>query len=71
MIQSQKGMSLTEVLVASILLGLTILAISPMIGLGFKNTHLTKERSAAIQAAQRIVEEIQDSGFSNGIQSCQ
>lgn len=61
----QKGISLPEVMVAAVLLGLAILCISPMMSYGIKSTHINKERSAAVQAAQRLVEEIRHAGFAS------
>lgn len=61
----QQGISLVEVLVAAVLLALGIMLVSPMLGLGFRSTHQNKERAAAVQAAQRIVEQIRSRGFSH------
>lgn len=61
--RSQQGLTLPEVLVAAVLLGLAILCISPMMSYSFKSSHLNKERSGAVQAAQRIVEQIRSAGF--------
>jgi len=59
----QKGLSLPEVLIASVILGISIVAVSPMLGWGFKATYMAKERSGAVQAARRIVESVQNAGF--------
>lgn len=59
----QAGISLPEVLVSAVLLGLAILCITPMISYSMRSSHLNKERGAAVQAAQRLLEEIRDAGF--------
>jgi len=61
--RSQKGIALPEVLVAAVLLGIIILAVSPMMSYSIRSSHSNKERSAAIQAAQQLVEEIRNAGF--------
>jgi type II secretory pathway pseudopilin PulG len=61
---NQQGIGLVEVMVAAVLLGLGIMLISPMLGLGFRSTYRNKEKTAAVQAGQRIVEEIRNKGFS-------
>ena len=67
-LQHQRGgVTLPEVMIAAVLLGLVIMAISPMMSFSIKSDHLNKERSGAIQAAQRIVEEIKDAGFVQAI----
>ena len=65
MLNTQKGLSITEVLVGAVILGLSILAISPMMGWGLKTTYINKERGGAVQAARRIIEDIQNAGFGN------
>lgn len=59
----QQGLSVTEVLVGAVILGLSILAISPMLGWGIKTTFTNKERGGAVQAARRLIEDIQNAGF--------
>lgn len=59
----QRGLALSEVMVAAALLGLVMLAVSPMITYSIRSSHSNKERSAAIQAAQRIVEDVRNAGF--------
>jgi len=61
--KQEQGFGLVEVMVSAVLLALGILLISPMLGLGFRSTHQTKEKAGAIQAGQRIVEQIRDRGF--------
>ncbi len=63
----QTGISLPEVLVAAVLLGLAILGVSPMMSYSLKSSHLNKERGAAVQAAQRLIEEIRDAGFTSAL----
>ncbi|PKL76876.1 MAG: hypothetical protein CVV27_08070 [Candidatus Melainabacteria bacterium HGW-Melainabacteria-1] len=63
----QQGISLPEVLVAAVLLGLAIFFITPMISYGFKSSHLNKERSAAVQAGQGLIEEIRQVGFAGAL----
>ena len=60
---TQRGISVVETLVAALLLGLLVVIMSPMMSYSFKSTHQNKERSAAVQAAQRILEEVQLQGF--------
>lgn len=64
---SQAGISLPEVMVAAVLLGLVMLGISPMMSYGIKSDYINKERSGAVQAAQRIVEEVRNAGFEQAI----
>lgn len=59
----QKGISLPEVLVAAVLLGLAVLCITPMVSYSFRSSHVNKEKSAATQAAQRLIEQIRNRGF--------
>lgn len=59
----QRGITVTEVLVAAALIGIALLCISPMLSYAFRSTRLSKERAAATQAAQRIIEQIQAQGF--------
>jgi len=59
----QRGISLPEVLVSAVLLGLAIYFISPMISYSLKQSQVNKERSAAVQAGQRIVESVRNAGF--------
>lgn len=59
----QRGITVTEVLVAAALIGIALLCISPMLSHAFRSTRLNKERAAATQAAQRIIEQIQAQGF--------
>lgn len=67
-LQRQRGgISLPEVMIAAVLLGLVIVAISPMMSFSIKSDHINKERSAAIQAAQRIVEEVKSAGFEQAV----
>ena len=63
--QAQAGISLPEILVAAALLGILIMAISPLMSYSFKSSHINKERAAAVQAAQRLVEEVRDAGFAS------
>lgn len=60
---TQQGISVVEALIAAMLLGLLIMMISPMMSYSFKSSHQSKERSGAVQAAQRILEEVQLQGF--------
>lgn len=60
---SQQGISVVEALVAALLLGMLIMMISPMMSYSFKSSKQSKERSGAVQAAQRILEEVQLQGF--------
>ncbi len=59
----QAGLGLVEVLISALLIGLGILLISPMLGLGFKSTYRNKEKAGAVQAAQRLVEQVRNAGF--------
>lgn len=59
----QSGISIVETLVAALLLGMLILMVSPMMSYSFKSSQQSKERSGAVQAAQRILEEVQSQGF--------
>lgn len=61
--QTQQGITLPEILVAAALLGLLIVAVSPLMTYSLRSSHINKERAAAVQAGQRIVEEIKDAGF--------
>lgn len=61
----QSGFGLVEVMVAAVLLALGIMLVSPILGLGFRSTHQNKEKTAAVQAGQRIVEQIRNRGFSH------
>lgn len=63
----QQGLSVPEVLVAAVLLGLGVLFLSPLMSYSFRSTHLNKERSGAVQAAQRLVEEIRNAGFASAL----
>jgi type II secretory pathway pseudopilin PulG len=60
----QRGISTTEVLVSAVLIGIALMCISPMLSQSFRSTRLSKERAAATQAAQRVIEQIQAAGFS-------
>lgn len=64
-VRRQRGISLVEVMVSAVMLALGIMLVSPMLGFGFRSTHQNKERAAAVQAAQRIVEQIRNRGFSH------
>ena len=59
----QSGISIVETLVAALLLGMLIFMVSPMMSYSFKSSQQSKERSGAVQAAQRILEEVQSQGF--------
>ncbi len=59
----QRGISIVEVLVAAILLGLAIYFITPLVSYSLKQSQVNKERSAAVQAGQRIVESVRNAGF--------
>lgn len=59
----QGGISIIEALVAAVLLGLAIYFISPLVSYSLKQSQVNKERSAAVQAGQRIVESVQNAGF--------
>lgn len=61
--RSQRGISIVEALVAAVLLGLALFFISPMVSYSLKQSQVNKERSAAVQAGQRIVESVRDAGF--------
>ena len=55
---------MVEVLISALIIGLGIMLISPMLGLGFKSTYRNKEKAGAVQAAQRLVEQVRNAGFS-------
>lgn len=59
----QKGISIPEVLVAAVLLGLAVFFISPLVSYSFRSSYVNKERSAAVQAGQRLIESIRNAGF--------
>ena len=61
--KKQKGITITETLVAAVLISLAMMCISPMFAWSVKLANLSKERSAATQAAQRVVEQVHNSGF--------
>ena len=61
--REQLGLSVIETLVAALLLGMLIMMISPMMSYSFKSSQQSKERSGAVQAAQRILEAVQSQGF--------
>lgn len=62
-LRSQLGLSVVETLIAALLLGMLIMMVSPMMSYSFKSSQQSKERSGAVQAAQRILEEVQSQGF--------
>lgn len=61
----QHGFTIVETLTAALLLGLAIWFMTPMLTWSLKSSQLNKERSAATQAAQRILEEVQNGGFTS------
>lgn len=62
-LRRQRGISLPEVLVAAVLLGLAVLCISPLMTYSFRTSRLSKEHSAAVLAGQRLVEQIRNAGY--------
>lgn len=64
MTHRQRGISVPEILVAAVLIGLAVLCITPIMTYGMRTSTGNKEHAAAVQAAQRVVEQVQAAGFS-------